>query len=50
MLTDGTVSDYAATKDVLVKLSLLPCSVIIVGLGDRNFSKMVELDGDNYAV
>ena len=50
MLTDGNISDLIETRDVLVKLSALPCSVIIVGLGTKNFSKMVELDGDDYAV
>ena len=35
------------TKDLIVQLSKLPCSIIIVGLGDADFSSMEELDGDD---
>ena len=31
---------------MLVKLSELPASVIIIGVGDADFSAMEELDGD----
>jgi hypothetical protein len=34
------------TKEIMVELSCLPCSVIIVGVGDADFSAMEELDGD----
>ena len=34
------------TKSLLVDLSGMPCSVIIVGVGDADFSSMEELDGD----
>ena len=34
------------TKELMVDLSCLPCSVIIVGVGDADFSAMEELDGD----
>lgn len=34
------------TKELLVELSELPCSVIIVGLGDDDFTSMEELDSD----
>ena len=37
------------SKDLLVKLSKLPCSVVIVGLKSNN-EKMIELDGDDYAL
>ena len=48
LLTAGHVDDMAETKDVLVELSALPCSVIIIGVGDRfQRSSMNELDGDD---
>ena len=34
------------TKELLVQLSALPCSIIIVGVGNADFSAMEELDGD----
>ena len=34
------------TRDIIYKLSMLPCSVIIVGVGNADFSAMEELDGD----
>ena len=47
ILTDGTIHDMPRTKELLVELSNLPCSVIIVGLGDDDFSSMEELDSDS---
>lgn len=47
IITDGAITDMDATKRWIVKLSRLPCSVIIVGVGDADFSKMEELDGDD---
>ena len=35
------------TKDLLVKLSELPCSIIIIGVGNADFEAMEELDGDD---
>ena len=37
------------TKQVIVDLSSLPCSVIIVGVGSADFTGMRELDGDSSA-
>jgi len=34
------------TKSAIVDLSSLPCSIIIVGVGNADFSSMDELDGD----
>ena len=34
------------TKQLIVELSALPCSIIIVGLGEAEFDNMRELDGD----
>ena len=46
LLTDGTIHDMPQTKQILCKLSHLPASVIIVGVGDADFDAMEELDGD----
>ena len=46
ILTDGVINDLDNTKDILVEASFLPLSVIIVGIGDADFSKMEILDGD----
>lgn len=35
-----------ATKTLMVELSSMPCSVIIVGVGNADFGAMEELDGD----
>lgn len=47
LLTDGIINDMPDTKRVIVKLSALPCSIIIVGVGNADFSQMEELDGDD---
>jgi len=46
ILTDGAIHDMPATKNLIVDLSELPCSVIIIGVGNADFSMMEELDGD----
>ena len=46
IITDGNVNDMEATSHELVVASALPLSVIIVGVGDEDFSKMRELDAD----
>jgi hypothetical protein len=38
--------DMANTKAEIVKLSKMPVSIIIIGVGDADFSSMSELDGD----
>ena len=35
------------TKELVVQLSSLSCSIIIVGVGNADFSAMEELDGDD---
>ena len=55
ILTDGIIDDLnsiyinnlSAAKDYFVELSKEPCSIIIVGVGDADFSNMRELDGDD---
>jgi len=34
------------TIDEIVKLTKLPCSIIIIGLGNADFGGMERLDGD----
>jgi len=47
ILTDGEVMDMQATVDEIVAGSQLGLSVVIVGVGSADFSKMEYLDGDN---
>ena len=47
ILTDGVIDDLQETIDSLVQASLLPLSIIIVGIGNSDFKKMEILDGDN---
>ena len=47
ILTDGAIHDMSAVKDLIVGLAGLPCSIIIVGIGNADFSMMDELDGDH---
>ncbi|XP_005099802.1 copine-3 [Aplysia californica] len=47
LLTDGVLSDMGDTRQAIVQASKLPMSLIIVGVGNADFSDMNELDGDN---
>ena len=47
ILTDGEIHDLVETKRMIVEASYNPCSVIIVGVGQEDFEKMVELDSDD---
>jgi hypothetical protein len=44
IITDGVISDMERSKAELIKLSHLPVSVLIVGVGRENFSKLKTLD------
>lgn len=46
ILTDGDIHDMPLTKDIIVEGSEYPLSIIIIGLGESKFSRMIELDGD----
>ena len=46
ILTDGVIDDMEKTRDILVEASFLPLSVIIVGIGEADFTNMKILDGD----
>ena len=47
IITDGIVTDMEDTKTAIIKASGLPLSIIIVGIGDEDFSQMKQLDSDN---
>jgi len=44
IVTDGAVTDLEATKRSIASVSNAPLSIIIVGVGDANFSAMQEID------
>eukprot|EP00112_Aurelia_sp_Birch-Aquarium-sp1_P018112 Seg4277.4 transcript_id=Seg4277.4/GoldUCD/mRNA.D3Y31 product=Copine-1 protein_id=Seg4277.4/GoldUCD/D3Y31 len=46
IITDGEITDMAATIDAIVRASFYPMSIIIVGVGDADFSSMEQLDAD----
>ena len=46
ILTDGEIHDMDATIDLIVQASALPISIVIVGVGNADFTKMDTLDGD----
>lgn len=39
-MTDGAIMDMASTKAAIVEASGLPLSILIVGVGDADFSAM----------
>lgn len=47
IITDGIITDMDKTKEAIIDASDLPMSVIIVGVGDEDFSAMEELDSDD---
>jgi hypothetical protein len=46
ILTDGNIDDLQNSIDAIVEASFEPLSIIIVGVGDADFSQMVILDGN----
>uniref|UniRef100_UPI00358E44A1 copine-4 n=1 Tax=Myxine glutinosa TaxID=7769 RepID=UPI00358E44A1 len=47
ILTDGVVTDMADTREAIVRASHLPMAIIIVGIGNADFTDMQILDGDD---
>lgn len=47
IITDGIINDMEKTIDEIVRGSSLPLSIIIVGVGDADFSSMDILDADD---
>ena len=50
ILTDGNIHDLRETIDAVVACSHHPLSIIIVGIGDADFSAMETLDSDEYVL
>merc|ERR1712154_38106 len=47
IITDGIINDMKQTIDAVVGATELPLSIIIVGVGDADFSAMDKLDADD---
>lgn len=50
ILTDGVIHDMRETIDVIVEASTMPLSIVIIGIGDANFSNMEILDADEFVL
>jgi len=50
IITDGIINDMKQTIDQIVRGSSKPLSIIIVGVGNADFSNMDTLDGDDEAL
>jgi copine 5/8/9 len=46
IITDGVINDMDQTIDSIIRADDLPLSIIIVGVGEADFSDMHKLDGD----
>lgn len=47
IITDGVINDVNNTINQIVRASSLPLSIVIIGVGDADFSEMRLLDGDD---
>jgi len=47
LLTDRVINDMPRTKELMYEFSELPCSLIMFGIGNADFSAMEVLDGDD---
>uniref|UniRef100_A0A8D8RDH1 Copine-3 n=1 Tax=Cacopsylla melanoneura TaxID=428564 RepID=A0A8D8RDH1_9HEMI len=50
ILTDGVITDMPQTTAAIVSASVLPMSIIIVGVGTADFTLMETLDADTVAL
>ncbi|XP_071816097.1 copine-8-like isoform X1 [Apostichopus japonicus] len=48
IITDGVISDMEMTKHSIIAASVLPMSIIIIGVGPADFDAMEELDSDKH--
>jgi hypothetical protein len=46
ILTDGAITDMVQTKQAIAACGTVPMSIVIVGVGNDEFSNMTELDND----
>ncbi|KAI9359959.1 Copine-domain-containing protein [Zopfochytrium polystomum] len=47
LITDGLITDLDMTLNALVTAASLPLSIVVVGVGNEDFSMMQVLDGDD---
>ncbi|XP_031103737.1 protein BONZAI 3 [Ipomoea triloba] len=47
IITDGVLTDLQETKDAIVMASDLPLSILVIGVGNADFTQMEILDADN---
>lgn len=47
IITDGVINDLDNTLDEITKASSFPLSIVIIGVGDADFTDMDCLDGDD---
>jgi hypothetical protein len=47
IITDGVINDMTQTVDAIVNASQLPMSIIIIGVGNADFTAMNALDADD---
>eukprot|EP00300_Choanocystis_sp_HF-7_P023988 c25381_g1_i1.p1 GENE.c25381_g1_i1~~c25381_g1_i1.p1 ORF type:complete len:553 (+),score=122.76 c25381_g1_i1:34-1692(+) len=47
IVTDGVITDLDLTKTEIIRASVLPLSIVIVGVGNADFTAMNELDSDS---
>ena len=50
ILTDGIIHDMEDTLDLIVMAANLPLSIVIIGVGDEDFTEMNELDSDGKVI
>jgi Holliday junction resolvasome RuvABC ATP-dependent DNA helicase subunit len=52
IITDGEIHDMRETVEEIAEMALenMPVSIVIVGVGNEDFSSMVRLDGDDLAI
>lgn len=47
IITDGEIHDMPKVEELILQATLLPISIIIVGVGNDSFEMMKRLDGDD---
>ena len=47
IITDGVINDMRQSSDLIVEASCFPLSIVIVGVGDADFTDMNILDADD---
>jgi len=50
IITDGVINDMQKTMNAIVAAADLPMSIIIVGVGNADFTDMIVLDADDHPI